>query len=181
MTDSDPDAIERAKSAAEHMHCSVEFIAADGAQLPIEWSDQFDLILVFDAIHDQCRPDFGLREIHRCLRPGGLFAMLETNSTGNCHGDRIRLGSEASSYYYAISVFHCLPVGSNQPDSLQLGNMWGEPRGRQLLAEAGFGKVTVEELPYFPLNLLYKAVKGKSDSSWIRRIRQWIRSDKAHR
>lgn len=39
--------------------------------------------------------------------------MVEINGTGNCHIDRNRLGSEASSMLYANSLFHCLPVGSN--------------------------------------------------------------------
>ncbi|MFZ0832709.1 MAG: class I SAM-dependent methyltransferase, partial [Mycobacterium sp.] len=36
-------------------------------------ADSYDVITVFDAIHDQAQPDRVLRNIYRALRPGGVF------------------------------------------------------------------------------------------------------------
>lgn len=36
---------------------NVELVCMDAKQLRSEWTDKFDLVLIFDACHDQCRPD----------------------------------------------------------------------------------------------------------------------------
>ena len=166
--DIDANAIAHATASAKHRHLSgsTTFIATDAAQLPEEWTNRFDLVLIFDACHDQCRPDLSLQEIHRCLKPGGMLAMLEINGTSNCFTDREKLGSAVSSWMYGVSLFHCLPLGSNCEGALGLGTMMGVERGKELLELAGFhqGDISVEHLPYFPLNVLYKAVKRAEEA-----------------
>lgn len=55
-------------------------------------------------------------------------------------------------FLYAVSLMHCLPVGLVN-EGAGLGMMWGRQRALTLLARAGFGKASVEEIPNDPFNL----------------------------
>ncbi|KAI1702600.1 methyltransferase domain-containing protein [Ditylenchus destructor] len=138
---------------------NASFVLANAAELDASWTDKFDLVTIFDACHDQTRPDLAMEEIYRCLKPGGQFSMVEVNGSGNCYVDKMKLGPEVSSFLYANSIFHCLPVGCNSEDALQLGTMWGVDRGKLLLESVGFKNITIEQIPYFDFNVLYKATK----------------------
>ncbi|EPB74748.1 methyltransferase domain protein [Ancylostoma ceylanicum] len=57
---------------------NLAFIQMDGAKMDPDWTEKFDLVTIFDACHDQMRPDLCLKEIYRVLKPGdalGLGAM----------------------------------------------------------------------------------------------------------
>lgn len=149
-----------AEAKKQGLSHSCTFHACDAAKLPAEWANRFDLVLNFDALHDQGRPDLSLQETYRVLKTGGLFVLLEWRSTSNVHADREKMGPEWA-WFYGCSLFHCLPVGTQCKEAVQLGMMWGEERGRQMLQESGFrnGDVQIEWPTYFPYNVLYKATK----------------------
>ncbi|GMS98105.1 hypothetical protein PENTCL1PPCAC_20280, partial [Pristionchus entomophagus] len=108
------------------------FHVRDAGKMPEDWSESFYFITIFDACHDQC-----LNEIYRMLKPGGVFAMLEISGSSNIHDDKAKFGSFVS-VFYAMSMFHSLPVGSNREDALCMGAMWGEKRAKKMLEDAGF-------------------------------------------
>lgn len=135
------------------------FIQMDASKMEADWTDRFDVVTIFDACHDQMRPDLCLKEIHRVLKPGGVFGMLEERGSSNVFIDRKEMGVLAAQEY-GCSMFHCLPVGSNSPDALGLGAMWGEKRALKLLEEAGFTNVSVVTTPNFLINVLYVCKKG---------------------
>ncbi|EYC04227.1 hypothetical protein Y032_0089g2294 [Ancylostoma ceylanicum] len=56
---------------------NLAIIQMDGAKMDADWTNKFDLVTIFDACHDQMRPDLCLKEIHRVLKPGGVFGMVE--------------------------------------------------------------------------------------------------------
>jgi SAM-dependent methyltransferase len=113
----------------------------------------FDLITAFDAIHDQARPASVLQNIAQGLRPGGLFLMQDISGTGNVETDKQH---PVGTFLYAVSCLHCMSVSlaNNGPG---LGAMWGKPLALQMLAEAGFGRVRVEQLEHDPMNFWYFA------------------------
>ncbi|GMR59718.1 hypothetical protein PMAYCL1PPCAC_29913, partial [Pristionchus mayeri] len=139
---------------------NLTFHAEDAGKMPAAWTNSFDFITIFDACHDQMRPDLCLNEIYRMLKPGGTFAMLEIRGCSNIHADKAKHGPFASTFY-TVSMFHCLPVGSNRPDALCMGAMWGEERAKKLLENAGFKKENVQvfEPEYFPINIVYLCKK----------------------
>ena len=53
-----------------------------------------------------------------------------------------------------ISCMHCMTVSLAQGGE-GLGAMWGEQKARELLAEAGFGKVDMHLLDHDPFNAYY--------------------------
>jgi hypothetical protein len=55
---------------------------------------------------------------------------------------------------YATSTLHCMTV-SLASGGAGLGTAWGEQAARAMLAEAGFGEVTVHEAPGDPLNAVF--------------------------
>ncbi|GMT30902.1 hypothetical protein PFISCL1PPCAC_22199, partial [Pristionchus fissidentatus] len=148
-------------SLAQQGQKNLTFHVQDAGKMPAEWSNSFDFITIFDACHDQMRPDLCLNEIYRMLKPGGVFAMLEIRGCSNIHADLQKHGPFASAFY-AISMFHCLPVGSNRPDALCMGAMWGEKRAKALIEAAGFKKENVQvfEPAYFPINIVYLCKKN---------------------
>ena len=83
-------------------------------KLNADWTDSFDWVTIHDACHDQTRPDLSLKEIHRVLKPDGVFSMLEIKGTSNVCADKQKDAS-GSAFFYAVSMFHCLAVGSNEP------------------------------------------------------------------
>ncbi|CAI4222677.1 unnamed protein product [Auanema sp. JU1783] len=119
---------------------NLAFIKMDGGDMDADWTEKYDLVLIVDACHDQMRPDKCLKEIHRVLKPDGIFAMLEIKGTSNIYEDKKKYGDIATSILCS-SMFHCLPVGSNSEDALCLGAMWGSKRAIKLLNECGFTNV----------------------------------------
>ncbi|KHN82895.1 Ubiquinone/menaquinone biosynthesis methyltransferase ubiE [Toxocara canis] len=133
---------------------NVSFVQMNAQKLAEDWSDRFDWITVFDACHDQTRPDLSLKEIHRVLKSNGTLTVFETNGTGNVYTDKIEFGKQAA-FGYAISVLACLQVGSQSEDALCLGSMWGRKRAMQLLNESGFHNVQQIETPFLRTKILY--------------------------
>src|SRR5205814_10121786 len=58
--------------------CNVTFEVRDVADLSVD--EQFDVVFVFDAMHDQVDPVAVLDGIHQGLAPGGVFVMKEPHA-----------------------------------------------------------------------------------------------------
>lgn len=128
---------------------NVDFLIKDATHL----SDvaRFDLILTFDAIHDQADPAAVLAGIRRALRPGGVYLMQDIwAQTGVAHNLDHPLGT----YLYTISTMHCMTVSLAQ-GGIGLGTAWGDQMARSMLAETGFGDVTTHRLEHDIVNAYY--------------------------
>jgi SAM-dependent methyltransferase len=144
------DAIARARSeAAAAGLANARFEVRDAARLGVE--EPFDVVLVFDAIHDQVAPAAVLERIHAALTPGGTFVMVEPRASSNLEDN---LGDPSAPLLYAVSTPHCMTV-SLAEGGAGLGTAWGEQAARAMLAEAGFADVTVHEAPGDPLNAVF--------------------------
>jgi len=60
---------------------NARFEQQDVATLDVR--EGYDLITVFDAIHDQAKPRTVLQNVQRALRPGGTFLMVDVNASSN--------------------------------------------------------------------------------------------------
>jgi SAM-dependent methyltransferase len=128
---------------------------ADIAALELE--DALDLVTVFDAIHDQARPDAVLRVIQRALRPGGTFLMVDIAASSNLE-ENLDHPMGAASYF--TSTFHCMTVSLAQGGA-GLGTMWGEQTARAMLAAAGFTVRDVKRVEGDIMNNYYIATKDE--------------------
>jgi len=63
--------------------------------------------MAVDSIHDMAKPEETLAGIFACLKPGGVFSMLDINGESR-HVDNI--GSPAAAVMYTISMLHCTTV-----------------------------------------------------------------------
>ncbi|EPB74749.1 methyltransferase domain protein [Ancylostoma ceylanicum] len=137
---------------------NLAFIQMDGAKMDPDWTEKFDLVTIFDACHDQMRPDLCLKEIHRVLKPGGVFGMVEVKGHSNIFKNKQEYGPRAAMMYGA-STFVCLPVASNSADALGLGAMWGQELALKMLKEAGFTNAHIVPTPFYETSTLYLSTK----------------------
>ncbi|MDZ7678107.1 MAG: class I SAM-dependent methyltransferase [Acidimicrobiales bacterium] len=146
--------IAAASSEATHLGLdNATFELVDVAKL--DAAGGFDVVTAFDAIHDQAHPATVLANIHRALRPGGTFLMVDINANSDVADN---LEHPVAPFLYTVSTMHCMTV-SLALDGDGLGTVWGEQLARQMLADAGFVDVEVEVLDEDPLNSYYIARK----------------------
>jgi 2-polyprenyl-3-methyl-5-hydroxy-6-metoxy-1,4-benzoquinol methylase len=116
----------------------------------------YDVITVFDAIHDQAQPARVLENIHRALRPGGVLLMADIKASSRLEDN---VDVPMSTYLYATSLMHCMTV-SLALDGAGLGAAWGTQLATSMLVDAGFDDVRVVEVESDPINNYYLAYKG---------------------
>ena len=115
----------------------------------------YDLITVFDAIHDQAHPACVLTNIAEALRPGGTFLMVDIHASSKLEDN---LDLPLGLFLYAISTMHCMSVSLGQGGD-GLGTAWGEQRALSMLADAGFADVQIHHVDGDPINTYYIARK----------------------
>ena len=130
---------------------NIEFEVRDVARLGE--SERFDLITAFDAIHDQAYPAVVLDNIRTALKPDGIFLMQDIAGSSHVHKNR---DHPIGPTMYTVSCMHCMTV-SLAVGGDGLGAMWGEEKAREMLADAGFPRVTVTNLPHDIQNVYYVA------------------------
>ena len=115
----------------------------------------YDVITVFDAIHDQAQPARVLENIHRALRPGGVLLMADIKASSRLEEN---VDVPMSTYLYTTSLMHCMTV-SLALDGAGLGTAWGTQLATSMLGDAGFDDVRVAEIESDPINNYYIARK----------------------
>jgi SAM-dependent methyltransferase len=143
------DAIAAATAEAQAMRLSnTRFEVLDVSQLPSE--PKLDLIMAFDAIHDQVDPAGVLGNVRRALAEDGLFFMVDFKFSSNLEDN---LDNPFAALYYGISTMHCLTI-SLAEGGAGLGTVWGIQTARRMLADAGFSDIEVLDSPR-PQNCIY--------------------------
>lgn len=117
--------------------------------------EAYDVITVFDAIHDQAQPARVLENIYRALRPGGVLLMADIKASSRLEEN---VGVPMSTYLYTTSLMHCMTV-SLALDGAGLGTAWGTQLAVKMLGDAGFDDVRVAEIEADPINNYYIAKK----------------------
>ncbi|MCV7088990.1 class I SAM-dependent methyltransferase [Mycobacterium interjectum] len=117
--------------------------------------EAYDVITVFDAIHDQAHPARVLENIYRALRPGGVLLMADIKASSRLEEN---VGIPMSTYLYTVSLMHCMTV-SLALDGAGLGTAWGTQLATSMLGDAGFGDIRVAEIDSDPINNYYIARK----------------------
>jgi 2-polyprenyl-3-methyl-5-hydroxy-6-metoxy-1,4-benzoquinol methylase len=140
--------------AKEHGTTNVHFEVKDVAVL--DEKARYDLITTFDAVHDQADPAAVLKGISEALREDGVYLMQDIAGSSHVHKN---IEHPIGPLLYTISTMHCMTVSLEQGGQ-GLGTMWGEEKAKQMLEEAGFTRVEVEQLPHDFTNNYFIITKG---------------------
>lgn len=136
-----PEALEYANERAKSFGLTnVRFEVHDQAN-HVE-PERFGLITTFDAIHDQADPERVVSNIYSSLQPGGEYLMMEPAGSSHLHKN---LDHPMATILYTISCFHCMTVSLSQGGK-GLGTMWGEEVAIEMLANAGFHNIRIEQV-----------------------------------
>lgn len=141
------------REAADRGLTNATFESHDLSEL--DKPEAYDVITVFDAIHDQARPARVLENIYRALRPGGVLLMADIKASSRLEEN---VGVPMSTYLYTTSLMHCMTV-SLALDGAGLGTAWGTQLAVAMLGDAGFDDVRVAEIDADPINNYYIARK----------------------
>lgn len=142
--------IERAREAAREAGSpsNLRFEVASAKDSP---GADYDLVAVFDALHDMGDPVGAARRVREMLKPDGTFMIVEPMA-----GDTLTENmNPVGRMYYAASTMICTPGSLAQEVGLGLGAQAGPQRLRAVLAEAGFTRVRVATST--PFNLILEA------------------------
>src|SRR6185312_631824 len=108
----------------------------------------YDLICLFDALHDMGDPLGAARHIRQALAPNGTLLLVEPNA-----GDALEENlNPVGRTYYGLSTVVCTPGSLAQEVGLGLGAQAGEAQLAALLREAGFSRV--RRATETPLNMI---------------------------
>jgi SAM-dependent methyltransferase len=111
----------------------------------------YDLVTVFDALHDMGDPVGAAAHIRQSLAPDGTLLLVEPYA-----GDRLEDNlTPVGRAFYAASALLCVPHSLSEPVGLALGAQAGEQRLRQVATDAGFGRF--RRVAQTPFNLVYEA------------------------
>jgi 2-polyprenyl-3-methyl-5-hydroxy-6-metoxy-1,4-benzoquinol methylase len=137
--DLDPTSIDEAQRnlAGSGVEDRVRFHHRDAADSG--FAGRFDLVTIFEALHDMPRPVDVLRTIRGMLGDGG-FVLIGDERTEDSFtapaSDRERL-------YYGFSIMSCLPSGMVGSDPAGTGTVMRAETLRRYATEAGFARIDV--------------------------------------
>jgi SAM-dependent methyltransferase len=98
------------------------------------FSQQYDLVTIFEALHDMSYPVAVLTALRGMLVEGGSLVVGDEKTA-----DRFSLDAgPVERLYYGFSVLHCLPVGMVGEDPAGTGTVMRESTVRGYAEQAGF-------------------------------------------
>jgi SAM-dependent methyltransferase len=126
----------------------VRFEAGDAAS---DQGEGYDLVTMFDCLHDMGDPVGAARQVYRMLAPDGTWMIVEPMA-----GDRVEDNlNPVGRAYYGFSTFLCTPASLSQEVGLALGAQAGEAKIAEVVAEAGFTRF--RRAAETPFNLVFEA------------------------
>jgi 2-polyprenyl-3-methyl-5-hydroxy-6-metoxy-1,4-benzoquinol methylase len=137
--DLDPDAIAAARRNGEQAGVSgrVTFAVTDASGPG--WSGRYDLVTIFEALHDMSRPADALRTARGMLRQSGSVIIADEL----VEDEFTAPASELERFHYGWSVLSCLPAAMGDPRTSATGAVMRPATLRRYAQEAGFASVEV--------------------------------------
>ena len=140
--------IARQRAAEAGLSDRVRFEVASAAS----YSGQgYDLVTVFDCLHDMGDPVGAARHVRQSLAPDGTWMIVEPAA-----GDRVEDNiNPVGRAYYGFSTLLCTPASLSQDVGLALGAQAGEARIHDVVTAAGLTRFRrVSETPF---NIVFEA------------------------
>ena len=96
---------------------------------------QYELVTIFEALHDMSRPVDVLAALRGMLVDGGCVIVGDERTEDSFSAP----GSDLERLYYGFSILHCLPVGMVGDDPAGTGTVMRTATVRRYADDAGFG------------------------------------------
>lgn len=138
----------RKRAADAGMAARVTFEVAGAADFP---GTGYDLVAVFDALHDMPDPLGAARHVREVLAPDGTFLLVEPYAEDRLEDNMNPVGR----LFYGASTVICVAHSMTEEPRTALGAQAGEARLTDLLQEAGFTRV--RRAAETPFNLVLEA------------------------
>jgi len=144
------ESIEAARDSARRAGVSdrVEFNVARAKEFP---GKEYDLVTVFDCLHDMGDPVGAARHVREALAPDGTWMIVEPFAHDELKDNLNPVGR----VYYSFSTMLCTPCSRSQEVGLCLGAQAGESRLRKVLNSAGFDQF--RRASETPFNIVFEA------------------------
>jgi SAM-dependent methyltransferase len=140
--------VARRRAAEAGVTDRARFEPTDAAETP---DGGYDLITMFDCLHDMGDPAAAARCARRALAGDGTLMVVEP-AAGDTVSDNL---NPVGRVFYAGSTLICTPSSLAQPGAAALGAQAGPARIGAVLSGAGFGRVRVAAQS--PVNLVFEA------------------------
>ncbi len=125
--------IEAARKAAAEA-CVADRVSFEVASAQDFGGGGYDLVCIFDALHDMGDPLGAARHISERLAPDGTWLLVEPNAGDGVEDNLNPVGR----IFYSASTFLCVPNARSQDGGWALGAQAGEAALRAVATEAGF-------------------------------------------
>ncbi|CAN5829979.1 class I SAM-dependent methyltransferase [soil metagenome] len=131
---------ERAQAAGVDGRVTFEVAPAQGFS-----GRSFDLVTMFDCLHDMGDPVGAARSVHERIAPDGTWMIVEPHAGDHVEDNLNPVGR----VYYGFSTLLCTPASLSQDVGLALGTQAGPARIRDVVTTAGFTRFRqVAETPF---------------------------------
>ncbi len=111
----------------------------------------YDLVTMFDCLHDMGDPVGAARHVCSSLAPDGTWMIVEPAA-----GDRVEDNlNPVGRAYYGFSTLLCTPASLSQEVGLALGAQAGEAKIREVVTAGGFTRF--RRAAETPFNIVYEA------------------------
>jgi SAM-dependent methyltransferase len=142
--------IQGAEQSAKKQEISdnVNFKVAKAKEYP---GNDYDLVTVFDSLHDMGDPLGAATHILQSLKKDGTWMIVEPFANDDLKDNLNPVGR----MYYSFSTLLCTPCSRSQEVGLCLGAQAGEARMRDIVSSAGF--THFRRATETPFNIVYEA------------------------
>jgi len=113
----------------------VRFVTAQAKEIA---DRDFDLVTMFDCLHDMGDPRGCAKHVRKLLKPSGSWMIVEPIAADN---PAENVGNPVSRLYYNASTMICVPTSLAQEVGEALGAQAGEAKLTEVLKEGGFSHV----------------------------------------
>jgi 2-polyprenyl-3-methyl-5-hydroxy-6-metoxy-1,4-benzoquinol methylase len=138
----------RQRAASAGVSDRVRFEVAPAAGFP---GRSYDLVTMFDCLHDMGDPVGAARHVRESLAPDGTWMIVEP-AAGDTVAENLNPVGRA---YYCFSTLLCCPASLSQEVGLALGAQAGEAKIREVVTAGGISQFRrVSETPF---NVVYEA------------------------
>lgn len=131
--DLDAASVAEARQSAREQGTAARVSFSQGDAASVSGPDRYDLVCVFEALHDMADPVAALRAARGVLAPGGAVLVGDEKVAERFGAP----GDQVERLNYAFSALHCLPATRAEGSAVEAGTVLRPDTVREYAAAAG--------------------------------------------